>query len=169
MVTAIFDRGTTDMFGGKKDEKSEGSDWTTTPAASQKSEAPADARTLIGPGTVIKGEVSIKGEAIVYGTVEGHLTATGSVDVIKGGQVTAGLIGQSVRVAGQVEGKIVSAGKVQLVTGAHVRGDIQSQSLKIDEGVFFQGACVMGETAAEKHDSRVIPMAGEPQIKKAAM
>lgn len=156
------------MFGGKKDEKTEGGGWTETPTAPQKAEAQVDAKTLIGPGTVIKGEVNIKGEAIVHGTVEGNLTASGSVDVIKSGHVTAGINGKSVRVAGRVEGKIVSGGTVQLVTGAHVCGDIHSQSLKIDEGVFFQGACVMGEKPSENKESRVIPMSGEPQVKKVA-
>lgn len=154
------------MFGGKKDEKTEGGGWAETPATPHKAEGHVDAKTLIGPGTVIKGEVSIAGEAIVYGTVEGNLTASGSVDVIKGGQVSAGINGKSVRVAGRVEGKIVSGGTVQLVTGAHVCGDIHSQSLKIDEGVFFQGACVMGEKPSESKDSRVIPMSGEPPVKK---
>lgn len=157
------------MFGGKKEEKAEVSDWTETPVAPQKAETQADARTLIGPGTVIKGDVSIQGEAVVYGTVEGKLSASGSVDVIKGGNVKADITGKSVRVAGSVEGKIVSGGKVQLVTGAQVRGDIHSQSLKIDEGVFFQGACVMGDNPLANKDSRVIPMSSEPQAKKAAM
>lgn len=156
------------MFGGRKDEKPEGNSWMETPAAPQKAEAQGEARTLIGPGTVIKGEVNIKGEAVVHGSVEGSLTATGSVDISKGGQVTAGINGKSVRVSGRVEGKIVSGGTVQLVAGAHVCGDIHSQSLKIDEGVFFQGACVMGGNATDSKESRVIPMPGEPQVKQAS-
>jgi cytoskeletal protein CcmA (bactofilin family) len=156
------------MFGGKKDEKTEGGDWTATPAVAQKVESPADARTQIGPGTVIKGDVNIQGEAIIYGTVEGNLTASGAVDVLKGGLVKAEIRGKSVRVAGSVEGKIVSGDKVQLVTGAHVLGDIHSQSLKIEEGVFFQGACVMGENPLGGEKSRVIAMAAEPQLKKVA-
>lgn len=156
------------MFGGKKDEKAEGGDWAATPAVTQKFESPADAMTQIGPGTVIKGDVNIKGEAIIHGTVEGNLTASGSVDVIKGGLVKAEIRGKSVRVAGSVEGKIISGDKVQLVTGAHVLGDIHSQSLKIDEGVFFQGACVMGENPPGSAKPRVIAMADEPQLKKAA-
>jgi cytoskeletal protein CcmA (bactofilin family) len=154
------------MFGGKKDEKPESGDWTATPVVTQKSEPQADSRTQIGPGTVIKGEVSIQGEAIVYGTVEGSLTATGSVDVNKGGLVKANVIGKTVRVAGRVEGKIVSGGKVQLVTGAHVKGDIHSQSLKIDEGVYFQGACVMGDNPLEAHGSKVIPITGDAEARK---
>jgi cytoskeletal protein CcmA (bactofilin family) len=154
------------MFGNRKDDKPEAVESTSAPVAAQKFDSSADARTQIGPGTVIKGEVDIKGEAIIHGTVEGSLTASGAVDVNKGGLVKANLTGKSVRVAGRVEGKIVSAGKVQLVTGAHVKGDIHSQSLKIEEGVFFQGACVMSDNPLEGQGPKVIPIAGEAAARK---
>ena len=80
------------MFGGKKDEKPEPVESAAAPVASQKVNSHGDARTQIGPGTVIKGEVSINGEAIVHGTVEGSLTASGNVDVVQGGLVKANVI-----------------------------------------------------------------------------
>ena len=52
----------------------------------------------------------------------------------------------------------MSQDRVQLLSGAHVRGDIHSQSLKIDEGVYFQGACVMGENAFEASAPKVLPL-----------
>jgi len=150
------------MFGGKKsDEKVEGPEWTPAPQQpqardNQKTEPGVESKTQVGPGTTIKGEISVKGDAMIYGTVEGRLSATGSVDVMKGGLVKADVTGKSVRVVGRVEGKIVSGDRVQLLSGAHVKGDIHSQSLKIDEGVFFQGACVMGENPLDS--AKVIPM-----------
>jgi cytoskeletal protein CcmA (bactofilin family) len=155
------------MFGGKKDDRVETPDWTPSPAPvrereQHKSEPIGDSRTAIGAGTTIKGEVSVKGDVAVYGTIEGALNATGSVEVMKGGMVKADVTGKSVKVTGRVEGRIVSGDRVQLVSGAYVKGDIHSQSLKIDEGVFFQGACVMGENPLDS--ARVIPMP-EPVVK----
>lgn len=153
------------MFGGKKnDDRVETPDWTPSPAPTPRESkgsndpVPADARTQIGPGTTIKGEVSVSGDAIVHGTVEGNLSATGNVEVMKGGHVKADIHGKSVRVMGRVEGKIVSGDRVQLLSGAHVKGDIHSQSLKIDEGVFFQGACVMGDNPLATVVPKIVPI-----------
>ena len=55
---------------------------------------------------------------------------------------------------------------MQLVSGAHVRGDIHSQSLKIDEGVFFQGACVMSDNPLEGHGPKILPISGEAGERK---
>jgi cytoskeletal protein CcmA (bactofilin family) len=142
------------MFGGKKnEERVESSDRPVVSMPAQKETPSGDPRTQIGSGTVIKGEITIAGDVQVCGTVQGLLTAAGSVDVQKGGEVKADVRGKSVRVAGRVEGKIYSGDKVHLLAGAHVKGDIHSQSLKIDEGVFFQGACVMGD-----HADKIVPM-----------
>ncbi len=144
------------MFGGKKSEDRPEVEERSDPRPVSRGDG--EAKTSIGAGTVIKGEVSIEGDAIVHGTVEGSLAATGQVEVMKTGTVKADIRGKSVRVIGRVEGKILSHDRVQLITGAYVRGDIHSQSLKIDEGVFFQGACVMGESASEVQKSKVIPI-----------
>jgi cytoskeletal protein CcmA (bactofilin family) len=151
------------MFGGKKnEERMETSDRPVTPTPSRQEALTGDTRTQIGSGTVIKGEVTVSGDVQVCGAVQGMLTASGSVDVQKGGEVKADLRGKSVRVAGRVEGKIYSGDKVHLLAGAHVKGDIHSQSLKIDEGVFFQGACVMGDSV-----DKIVPMPIDAQRKAA--
>jgi cytoskeletal protein CcmA (bactofilin family) len=161
------------MFGGKKsDDRVETPDWTPAPATtpretSGKTDIPADAKTQIGPGTTIRGEIAVAGDAIVHGTVEGNLSATGNVEVMKGGYVKADIHGKSVRVVGRVEGKIVSGDRVQLLSGAHVKGDIHSQSLKIDEGVFFQGACVMGDNPLATVVPKIVPIASDAAVKVA--
>jgi cytoskeletal protein CcmA (bactofilin family) len=160
------------MFGGKKDERVETPEWTPAPASpreqqqQQKPEFGVESKTQVGPGTTIKGEISVKGDLMVYGSVEGHLSASGSVEVMKGGLVKADVTGKSVRVSGRVEGKIVSGDRVQLVSGPHVRGDNHSQSLKIDEGVFFQGACVMGDNPLDS--AKVVPITEPTNITRIA-
>jgi cytoskeletal protein CcmA (bactofilin family) len=157
------------MFNGKKPEETPGSsDRAMMPDAHQKADPKVEARTHIGPGTTIRGEVQIEGEAVVYGTVEGQLAATGGVEVMKGGSVKADVRGKSVRVMGRVEGKIVAGDRVQLLSGAHVRGDIHSQSLKIEEGVFFQGACVMGENPLAAEQGKILAMPADAAHGKTA-
>jgi cytoskeletal protein CcmA (bactofilin family) len=153
------------MFGGKKDEKAEAVEWSPQPQAPHRSEPASEVKTQIGPGTVIRGEVTVNGDVSVLGSVEGNLTASGTVEVMKGGTVKADIRGKIVRVVGgRVEGKIVSGDRVQLLTGAHVKGDIHSQSLKIEEGVIFQGACVMGDAAGE--GSNVLPLPSDLGLAK---
>jgi cytoskeletal protein CcmA (bactofilin family) len=157
------------MFGGKKPEETPGTpDRVTTPDVHQKADPKVEARTHIGPGTTIRGELQIEGEAVVHGTVEGSLAATGGVEVMKGGNVKADVRGRSVRVMGRVEGKIVAGDRVQLLSGAHVRGDIHSQSLKIEEGVFFQGACVMGENPLATENPKIVALPADAAHMKVA-
>lgn len=156
------------MFGGKKPEETTGvPERPTMPEVHQKADPRVESRTQIGPGTTIRGEVQIEGEAVVHGTVEGNLSSTGSVEVMKGGNVKADVRGKSVRVMGRVEGKIMASERVQLLSGAHVKGDIHSQSLKIEEGVFFQGACVMGEDPMAAEHGKVVAMPADAHLKVA--
>jgi cytoskeletal protein CcmA (bactofilin family) len=103
--------------------------------------------TVIGEGTSLAGTIKVEGSILVHGDFEGTLTASESVIVGKTGHVRAGINSRETIVAGRVRGKIVARDRVELQTGARLEGDVLAKSFMIEEGVFFQGNCSMGDDA----------------------
>ena len=109
--------------------------------------APSDTRinTVIGEGTLMTGTLRVEGSLLVNGEFEGTLTATESAIIGKTGSVRAGIHAREILVAGKVRGKVVAKDRVELQTGARLEGDVLAKSFMIEEGVFFQGNCSMGD------------------------
>ena len=127
----------------------------------------ADA-TLIATGAAIRGDMKTAGSLVVDGTIEGTINAAGDVQIGPKGNVTAEIEGTNITVAGSVKGKIYAEDKVMLVSGSHVEGDIHSQSLRIEDAVFFQGGCVMGEGARKRRTDNNIRLPDSLQSAKTA-
>ena len=106
--------------------------------------------TVIGEGTVFNGTLRVDGSVLINGEFEGTLTASDAVVVGKTGSVRAGLNVREATVAGKVKGKIVAKDRVELQTGARLEGDVFAKSFMIEEGVFFQGNCSMGDESSEE-------------------
>lgn len=151
------------MFRNKESSMETTPDIGPKPAASQPS---SQTPTLLASGAEIRGDLKAPGAVVVEGTIEGSINATGDVQIGPRGNVTAEIEGRNVTVAGRVKGKIFAEDKVMLVSGAHVEGDIHSQSLKIEDAVFFQGGCVMGEGARKRRADKHVPL--PETIRKAA-
>ena len=99
--------------------------------------------TIVGQGTVLKGECSVKGTVRIDGVIDGSLKATGVAIMGKSGQVKGDLIVGNAIVGGVVEGSVMAEGRLELQSGARVEGDIKAKKLVVEEGVFFQGFCNM--------------------------
>jgi cytoskeletal protein CcmA (bactofilin family) len=94
--------------------------------------------SCIGSGMSIVGNIECKGQAQVFGRIEGELRAS---DLLIGGgaQVEGSVIAQDVTVCGRVKGTI-RAVRVKLQNGGVVEGDIFHRSLSIDENSQFEGS-----------------------------
>jgi cytoskeletal protein CcmA (bactofilin family) len=114
--------------------------------------APADNKinTVIGEGTSFNGALKVEGSIIVNGEFEGTISASETLIVGKNGSIRGGLNVRDAMVSGKVKGKIVAKDRVELQTGARLEGDVYARSFMIEEGVFFQGNCSMGEEALEE-------------------
>jgi len=106
--------------------------------------------TIIGQGTVLKGECAVKGTVRVEGVIDGSLNASGIAILGKSGQVKGDMLVGNAIVGGKVDGSVVASGRLELQTGAKVEGDIKARKLVVEEGVFFQGYCNMKEVASER-------------------
>ena len=99
--------------------------------------------TIIGQGTVLKGECSVKGTVRVDGVIDGCLIASGVAILGKSGCVKGDMKVQNAIVGGKVEGNVIAQGRLELQTGANVQGDVAARKLIVEEGVFFDGSCSM--------------------------
>lgn len=84
-----------------------------------------------GNGCRVSGDVTVFGDALVQGTVEGNLTASGTVDVdyqgsIRGSAAAAG--SDRSYVYGSVGGNFAAGGPVTLYYGAKIGGNLTSSS-----------------------------------------
>ncbi len=101
--------------------------------------------TVIGPGSVIQGELVLAGDVLIYGRIEGTVFADGEVLVAEGGSVEGGVHARRVTVEGSCRGRVEGTQEVVLRDGAVVHADIEARFLTIDDGARFFGDCELGE------------------------
>ena len=94
--------------------------------------------SCIGSGMWIVGNIECKGQAQVFGRIEGELRGSDLL-IIDGAQIEGSIIAQTVTVCGRVKGTI-RAVRVRLQNGGAVEGDIFHRSLSIDENSQFEGS-----------------------------
>ena len=106
--------------------------------------------SILGQGCKFKGEIELKGTIRVDGEFEGKVKCPDTLIIGKSGVVKADVNVKNAIIGGKLIGNITATNKIELQTGSHVQGDIETVRLVIDEGVFFEGNCRMGESTRQK-------------------
>lgn len=106
--------------------------------------------TLIGKGSELTGDFSVKGSARIDGKVSGNVTVAGTLIVGATGSISGNVSADSIVVGGEVLGDIAAPEKTELTATARVLGDISTKVIVIDENAVFQGKCDMNQTAPDK-------------------
>ena len=124
-----------------------------------------DVATIIGPGTVVRGDIESKGTVRVEGKVDGRIESEDTVVIQESGQVKADLIAGQVVISGTVEGNIFAHERLEITNQGKVVGNITSPRISIAEGVIFEGQCTMkppGQSELpQKHTLKVQPKPAE--------
>ncbi len=106
-------------------------------------------RTVIGPDTHIKGEMSFDSTAQILGSFEGRISSKGEIQIGEGAVCKAAVEAATVTVDGLVEGDITARERVSLNASARVCGDVLAKTLVVAEGASFSGQCRVGADALE--------------------
>ncbi len=118
--------------------------------------------TLIGAGTILKGDLEFTGGLRVDGHVKGHVSAQdgnkGTVVLSESGVIEGDLNVPHIVVNGTVNGNIASTGHVELQANAKVTGDIHYKAVEMELGAVLNGSLV-SDTSAPVYD--VIPGGAE--------
>ena len=101
--------------------------------------ASTSVQCVIGPKTVLKGDITGEEDVLVQGTVEGTIRISRDLRVGPGGCVKATVSAQSIVVAGEVVGDCQAAQRVHLEASGKLTGNIRAPRVIIVEGATFKG------------------------------
>lgn len=144
------------MFGNKEKDRVEQPAMRPAPDRKEK--------TVLAEGTSFNGILKVQGSVTLNGDFEGTITCTGSVAIGKAGKVKAEIEAHDAVVAGHLQGKIFAQDRVELQGGSHFVGDVHAKSFMIQDGVFFQGNCTMGETRKSSTPPAASPDGRQPEL-----
>lgn len=108
--------------------------------------------TILGSGTVLNGNLQVKGALRVDGKAEGNIEAAGDVVIGEGSVVDSSVRGRNVKVAGLVRGNISATGVLEIASSGKVFGDVSVSKLSISDGAVFQGNCDMNAQSDRADD-----------------
>ncbi len=101
--------------------------------------------SIIGEGSEFKGEFKINGLLRIDGKFKGTIETDGKVLIGKTGEATTDIRARVVVIGGTVRGNIFADERVILLTSGHIIGNIITPSLIMEEGVTFEGNCIINK------------------------
>ena len=120
-------------------------------------------KTLIGAGTFIKGDLTVKGLVRFDGDIDGNLETSGNIIIGEQARIRGNVTAKSAIINGIVLGDIVAPDGVRLFSTSAIIGDVVSKKIYLEENVFLQGKCVIvkddqefEESKAQWHDEKSI-------------
>lgn len=110
--------------------------------------------SIVGPGTLVRGDMEIDGSVRVDGVIRGTLRARGRVVVGESARLQCDIYGTSVIVGGVVKGNIFASEGVVILSSALVLGDIVTTHIRIENGTVVHGL-VMASGSEEHWQERM--------------
>ena len=99
--------------------------------------------SILGPEIEVNGDLKVKGDILIYGTVLGNVDCKGKVHTSKGSLIKGDVNSQSAYINGKIEGDLIVSDKVVLAKFSQLKGNLESSTLTIEEGAKFDGVCNM--------------------------
>lgn len=105
---------------------------------------------LLGPGTVVKGEIRVSGDFRIDGTLHGSIECKGKVVVGPSGSIEGEIQCLNADFSGEVKANVRVSELLTLKETARFSGDIVTSKLAIEPGAKFSGTCKMEGAAARE-------------------
>lgn len=109
--------------------------------------------SVIGQGTVVRGNVRGDGSLEIYGRVDGDVEVTGDVTLGDQASVRGDVTGARITISGTVVGEVRGSEAILLERSAQVTGDMTAPRVGIEEGARARGALRTEEPAATQSSS----------------
>ncbi len=103
--------------------------------------------TVVGPGTVIRGEVRCAGDLLVHGRIEGAVSCGGALQLEPGGVIEAEVRARSAVLAGKVRGDVSVIEAAELATSCRMLGDLRAARVAIAPGAAVRGRVELGDVS----------------------
>ncbi len=98
---------------------------------------------FVGKGMRMEGKLVFDGSVRIEGHYKGEIESAGVLLVGEGALIEGEVRVSTVIVSGEIRGLISAGTRVELKSPCRVIGDINTPNLLMDEGVVFEGNCVM--------------------------
>ena len=95
--------------------------------------------TIIGPGSMVRGDIEAPGFTRVDGNIKGNLHAKGRVVIGKSARMRSSITGTNITVGGVVDGNIMASERLIVLSSALIIGDITTRRIEADEGCIIHG------------------------------
>ncbi len=99
--------------------------------------------TLLGPGTMLRGDLQCRGTIRVEGTVFGDVASGDSVVLLESGRIQGNVAAGQVIVGGEIVGNVSAVERIEITAKGRVVGDMIAARISVHEGVLFEGRCTM--------------------------
>ncbi|HJL41114.1 MAG TPA: polymer-forming cytoskeletal protein [Myxococcales bacterium LLY-WYZ-16_1] len=97
------------------------------------------ARTFIGDGLVVEGDIEGSDELVVQGQVRGGSISGKEIAIEKSGDVEAQVQGETLRLAGKLVGDVQAQARVEIGAEGRLHGDVKAPRIAIADGAHFKG------------------------------
>ena len=111
--------------------------------------------SILGPEIEVNGDLKIKGDILIYGTVLGNVECKGKIHTSKGSLINGNVNSQSAYVNGKIKGDLVVEEKVILAKFSQLKGNLVSSTLTIEEGAQFDGICNMQKKSSSINKQKI--------------
>ncbi|MDR0723662.1 MAG: polymer-forming cytoskeletal protein [Endomicrobium sp.] len=112
--------------------------------------------SIVGEGTKLNGELDLNGLLRIDGDFTGKIKTNGKVLIGKNGRAKCTITASTVVVGGAIKGDIYSSEKVVILSSGIMIGNVFSPRLIIEEGVIFDGNCIISNSAGEKQEEKFV-------------
>lgn len=111
--------------------------------------------SIIGEGSEFKGEFNINGLLRIDGKFMGTIQTDGKVLIGKTGEAITDINAKVVVVGGTVKGNVFASERVIMLSTGMVKGNIITPSLIMEDGVEFEGNCIINKKKEEIQHAQV--------------
>jgi cytoskeletal protein CcmA (bactofilin family) len=106
--------------------------------------------TVIGPETVIHGNINVKTSLRVDGKVFGEVICDGDITIGESGYVESSIIARNIIIAGSASGNVQANEKLHILSTGSFNGSTILNAIVIEEGGVFQGESMMQKDKEDK-------------------
>lgn len=117
-------------------------------------------KAFLGKDTEFEGKLSFTGAVRIDGRFKGEILTEGTLIVGETAIVQSDIRASHIIISGEVRGNIVGDNRIEIHTPGKVFGNIQAPLVTIDEGVVFEGKCLM-QKRGEEVDKKVKVLPGK--------
>jgi len=115
----------------------------------EKEKTNGNGATLIGSGTIVKGDIHSDHDLRIDGKVEGNILGSSKVIIGTNGLVEGNITGKQADILGKVNGNIKVSDILQLRGSSIVNGNVFAAKLQVEPTATFNGECHMGANIVE--------------------